>query len=156
MIKDAIRKDLTQAMKNKETLKVSTLRMMLAEIVTKEKEKEKGNPVDGEVAVKIFYTMIKKREESARLYEEAERDDSAQTERGEIDVIKGYLPPQLGEDEIREEAKKIIAEVGAHDLKGLGKVMGILSKKLSGKASGGETSRIVKEELEKLQQENES
>ena len=154
MIKDAIRKDLTQAMKKKETLKVSTLRMMLAEIVTK--EKEKGNPVDGEVAVKIFYTMIKKREESARLYEEAERDDSAQTERGEIDVIKGYLPPQLGEDEIREEAKKIIAEVGAHDLKGLGKVMGILSKKLSGKASGGETSRIVKEELEKLQQENES
>ena len=95
-------------MKNKETLKVSTLRMMLAEIVTKEKEKEKGNPVDGEVAVKIFYTMIKKREESARLYEEAERDDSAQKERGEIDVIKGYLPPQLGEDEIREEAKKII------------------------------------------------
>ena len=152
MIKDAIRKDLTQAMKNKETLKVSTLRMMLAEIVTK--EKEKGESIDDEAAVKVFYTMIKKREESARLYGEAGREDSAQKEKEEIGVIKSYLPPQLGEDEIREEAKKVIAEVGAHDLKGLGKVMGILSKTLSGKASGGEMSRIVKEELEKLQQED--
>lgn len=152
MIKDAIRKDLTQAMKNRETLKVSTLRMMLADIVTK--EKEKGIPIDGEAAAKVFYTMIKKREESARLYDEAGREESAQKEKGEIDIIKRYLPAQLGEDEIREKARKVIAEVGARDLKGLGKVMGILSKTLSGKASGGETSRIVKEELEKLQQED--
>lgn len=151
MIKDAIRKDLTQAMKNKETLKVSTLRMMLAEMVTK--EKEKGLPIDDESAVKVFYTMIKKREESAKLYEEAGREELAQQEKGEVDVIKRYLPPQLGEDEIRQEARKVITEVGARDLKGLGKVMGILSKRVSGKASGGETSRIVKEELEKLQQE---
>lgn len=152
MIKDAIRKDLTQAMKNRETLKVSTLRMMLADIVTK--EKEKGVPIDDEAAAKVFYTMIKKREESARLYDEAGREESAQKEKGEIDIIKRYLPAQLGEDEIREEARKVIAEVGARDLKGLGKVMGILSKTLSGRASGGETSRIVKEELEKLQQED--
>ena len=151
MIKDGIRKDLTNAMKNRETLKVSTLRMMLAEIVTK--EKEKGESIEDETALRIFYSMIKKREEAARVFGEAGREESAQKEKEEIDIIKNYLPLQLSEGEIREEAKRVIAEVGAHDLKGMGKVMGALSKKLLGKASGSEMSRIVKEELEKLQQE---
>ena len=151
MIKDGIRKDLTNAMKNRETLKVSTLRMMLAEIVTK--EKEKGESIEDETALRIFYSMIKKREEAARIFGEAGREESAQKEKEEIDIIKNYLPPQLSEGEIRDEAKRVIAEVGAHDLKGMGKVMGALSKKLLGKASGSEMSRIVKEELEKLQQE---
>jgi uncharacterized protein YqeY len=61
------------------------------------------------------------------------------------------MPAQLTDDEIRAEARAVIAETGATDLKGLGKVMGILSKKLSGKASGGDMSRIVREELEKAQ-----
>ncbi len=147
MIKDSVRENLTKAMKNREALKVSTLRMMLAEMINK--EKEKGNAIDDETAVKIFYTMIKKREEAARQFGEAGREESAKKEREEIEIIKDYLPPQLGEDEIREEARKVIAEVEAHDLKGLGKVMGVLSKRLSGKASGGEVSRIVKEELGK-------
>jgi len=151
MIKDEIRKDLTNAMKNREPLKVSTLRMMLAEIVTK--EKEKGESIEDEAALRIFYSMIKKREEAARVFGEAGREESAQKEKEEIDIIKNYLPPQLSESEIRDEAKRVIAEVGAHDLKGMGKVMGDLSKKLLGKASGSEMSRIVKEELEKLQQE---
>jgi uncharacterized protein YqeY len=147
MIKDTIRKDLTQALKNKETLKVSTLRMMLAEIVNK--EKEKGQDIDEDAAVKVFFTMIKKREEAAKQYEDAGRADSAKKERDESVIIKGYLPPQLGEEEIRKAAQEVISQVGAQDLKGLGKVMGILSKQLSGKASGAEISRIVKEELEK-------
>jgi len=147
MIKEKVREHLTKALKNREELKVSTLRMMLAEMVNK--EKEKGNAIDDETAVKIFYTMIKKREEAARQFGGAGREESAEKEREEIEIIKDYLPPQLGEDEIREEARKVIAEVGAQDLKGMGKVMGELSKRLSGKASGGEMSRIVKEELGK-------
>ena len=149
MIKDEIRNDLTKALKNREALKVSSLRMMLAELV--HKEKEKGESIVDEAAVKVFYTMIKKREEAAVHYKDAGREDAAQKEKEEIVIINSYLPPQLGEDEIREEAKKVIAEVGVQDLKGLGKVMSILSKKLSGKASGREMSRIVKEEIEKLQ-----
>ena len=147
MIKEKVREDLTRAMKNKEALKVSTLRMMLAEMINKEKEKEKGETINDEAAVKIFYSMIKKREEAAEYYQKAGREESAKKEREETGIIKGYLPLQLGEDEIREEAKKVIAEAGAHDLKALGKVMGILSKRLAGKVSGGEMSRIVKEEL---------
>ncbi len=147
MIKDRVRENLTKAIKNREALKVSTLRMMLAEMVNK--EKEKGNAIDAEAAVKIFYTMIKKREEAARHFGEAGREESAKKEKEEIEIIKDYLPPQLGEDEIREEVRKVIVEVEAQDLKGMGKVMGVLSKRLSGKASGGEVSRIVKEELGK-------
>ena len=150
MIKDEIRKDLTEAIKSRESLKVSTLRMMLAEMVNK--EKEKGQSINDEITLKVFYSMIKKREEAAKHYKEAGREESAQQEKEEIDIIKSYLPPQLDEEEIRKEANTVIAGVGAHDLKGMGKVMGILSKKLSGKASGSEMSRIVKEELEKLQQ----
>ena len=147
MTKDKIRENLTKAIKNREALKVSTLRMMLAEMVNK--EKEKGNAIDEEAAVKIFYTMIKKREEAARHFGEAGREESAKKEKEEIEIIKDYLPPQLGEDAIREEVRKVIVEVEAQDLKGMGKVMGVLSKRLSGKASGGEVSRIVKEELGK-------
>ena len=147
MIKETIRKDLTQALKSKEALKVSTLRMMLAEIVNK--EKEKGETIEEDAAVKVFFTMIKKREEAAKQFEDAGRGDSAQKERDESEIIKGYLPPQLDEEEIRTAAREVIAQVGAHDLKGLGKVMGVLSKQLAGKASGAEISRIVKDELEK-------
>ena len=67
-------------------------------------------------------------------------------------IIKAYLPPQLSEDEIRTAAREVISQVGANDMKGLGKVMGVLSKQLSGKASGAEISRVVKDELGKLTQ----
>ena len=149
MMQERIRKDLTAAMKGKQELKVSTLRMMLAELVNK--EKEKGDPVTEDAAVKVFFSMIKKREDAAAQFEAVGRKDTADKEREEIVIIKAYMPAQLSDDEIRAEARAVIAETGATDLKGLGKVMGILSKKLSGKASGGDMSRIVREELEKAQ-----
>ncbi len=147
MIKEKIRKDLTAAMKEKQELKVSTLRMMLAELVNK--EKEKGDPITEDAAVKVFFSMIKKREDAAAQFEAVGRKDVADKERGEIVFIKAYMPAQLSDDEIRAEAREVIAQTGVTDMKGLGKVMGILSKKLSGKASGGDMSRIVREELEK-------
>lgn len=150
MIKETIRKDLTAAMKEKQELKVSTLRMMLAELVNK--EKEKGESITEDAAVKVFFSMIKKREDAATQFEAAGRKDAAQKERDEIVIIRAYLPEQLSDDEIRAAAREVIAQTGVADLKGLGKVMGILSKKLSGKASGGDMSRIVKEELEKCSQ----
>jgi len=149
MITDRIRKDLTQSLKNKQDLRVSTLRMMLAGIVNK--EKEKGEAISEEAAVKVFFSMIKQREDAAQQFSDAGREDSARKEKEEITIIRDYLPPQLGEDEIRAAVKEVIAEVGARDLKGMGAVMGVLSKKLSGKASGGDMSRIVKEELAKGQ-----
>jgi hypothetical protein len=147
MIKEKIRKDLTAAMKEKQELRVSTLRMMLAELVNK--EKEKGDSITEDAAVKVFFSMIKRREDAAAQFEGVGRKDAADKEREEIVIIKAYLPAQLSDDEIRTEAREVIAQTGVADMKGLGKVMGILSKKLSGKASGGDMSRIVREELEK-------
>ena len=149
MIKDTLTKDLTVAMKHKETLRVSIIRMMLAEIVRK--EKEKGISIDDETTVKVLYGMIKKGEEAAAQFEAAGRKDAAEKERAEVEIIKSYLPRQLSVDEIRGEALKVIAETGVRDLKGVGKVMGVLSKCLSGKAAGNEMSKVVREELEKLQ-----
>jgi len=94
--------------------------------------------------------MIKKREDAAMQFEGVGRKEAAQKERDEIVIIRAYMPTQLTEDEIRLQAREVIAQAGVSDLKGLGKVMGILSKQLSGRASGGDMSRIVKEELEKL------
>ncbi len=149
MIKDTLTKDLTVAMKHKETLRVSIIRMMLAEIVRK--EKEKGISIDDETTVKVLYGMIKKGEEAAAQFEAAGRKDAAEKERAEVEIIKSYLPRQLSVDEIRGEALKVIAETGVRDLKGVGKVMGVLSKRLLGKAAGNEMSKVVREELEKLQ-----
>jgi uncharacterized protein YqeY len=136
-------------MKHKETLRVSIIRMMLAEIVRK--EKEKGISIDDETTVKVLYGMIKKGEEAAAQFEAAGRKDAAEKERAEVEIIKSYLPRQLSVDEIRGEALKVIAETGVRDLKGVGKVMGVLSKRLLGKAAGNEMSKVVREELEKLQ-----
>lgn len=147
MIKEKIRKELTAAMKEKQELRVSTLRMMLAELVNK--EKEKGDSITEDAAVKVFFSMIKKREDAASQFEAVGRKDAADKEREEIVIIRAYLPAQLTEDEIRAEVREAISQTGVTDIKGLGKVMGILSKKLSGRASGGDMSRIVKEELEK-------
>jgi len=120
---------------------------MLAELVNK--EKEKGDSITEDAAVKVFFSMIKRREDAAAQFEGVGRKDAADKEREEIVIIKAYLPAQLSDDEIRTEAREVIAQTGVADMKGLGKVMGILSKKLSGKASGGDMSRIVREELEK-------
>ncbi len=147
MIKDRVRSDLQEAMKQKETIRVSTLRMMLAEMINK--EKEKGQSIDDDTALRLVFSMIKKREEAITFYDAAGRREAAAREREEIAILKDYLPVQLSEDELRAEVQKTIAELGVNDLKGLGKVMGVLSKRLSGKATGSDMSRVVREELEK-------
>jgi uncharacterized protein YqeY len=144
-IKDRLRKELHQAMKNKDAFRTGTIRMMMAEITNK--EKETGNPASEEDTHKIFYTMLRKRNEAISQYQQGKREDLAQKERAEMDIIETFLPQQLAEEEIRKEAQAVIAETGAEDMKAMGKVMGILTKKLAGKAQGGVISRIVKEEL---------
>jgi uncharacterized protein YqeY len=146
-MKDRIRKDLTEAMKAKDAARVSALRMILSEMTVK--EKEKGVTLTDEVVTKVFFSMIKKRKEAIDQFGKGGREDLAKREEAEIKVIEHYLPPQLSPDEIRKEARQAIEDLGVSDVKGLGKVMSILSKKLSGKAEGAVISRIVKEELKK-------
>jgi uncharacterized protein YqeY len=148
-VKSRISQDLRAAMKAREALRVSTLRLILSEI--ERKEKEKGLPASEEAIIQILYSMIKKRKEAIDLFMKGGRQDLADKETQEIPIIESYLPKQLGEDEIRQEARAAIAELGATSAREMGKVMGVLSKKLAGQAQGSAISRIVKEELQKLQ-----
>jgi len=147
-VKNRIRQDLTAAMKAREVLRVSTLRLILSEI--ERKEKEKGLPAEQEAIIQILYTMIKKRKEAIELFIKGGRQDLADKEEKEIPIVESYLPQQMHEDEIRQEVLATIAELGVGSVKEIGKVMGVLSKKLAGKAQGSAISRIVKEELQKL------
>ena len=117
--------------------------------VGRRKEKEKGEPVGEQDAFRVFYSMLRKREDAINQYQKAKREDLAQKEMAEMDIIKEFLPQQLNEEEIRGEAQMVIVELGAEDMKSMGKVMGILTKKLAGRAQGGVISKIVKEELSK-------
>ncbi|MFQ6110587.1 MAG: GatB/YqeY domain-containing protein [Nitrospinota bacterium] len=137
--------DLTRAMKQKDTLRTSTLRMILTQI--SHKQKEKGQEVDEGQIVKLLYTMLKQRREAAEQYERAGRSDLAEKERAEMGIIEGYLPAQLDTEEIRAEARRAIEELGASSMRDMGKVMGFLTKKLAGQASGSAISEVVKEEL---------
>ena len=146
-MEDKLRLELHQAMKNKDSLRTSTLRMMMAELTNK--KKETGKPISEEDIYKVFYSMLRKREDAICEYQEAKREDLAQKEKAEMEIIREFLPKQLNEEEIRKETELVIAEVGAEDIKSMGKVMGILTKKLAGRAQGGVISKIVKEELSK-------
>ncbi len=148
-MKAKISQDLKTAMKQKDALRLSTLRLMLAEI--ERKEKEKGLPAENEAIIQLLYSMIKKRKEAIDLFIKGGRNDLADKEQKEIQIIETYLPKQMSEDEIRHEALATISELGARSVKELGKIMGVLSKKLAGKAQGSIISRIVKEELQKLE-----
>ena len=143
-MKERLRSELHQAMKNKDSLRTGTIRMMMAELTNKEKE---GKPIEEQDVHKVFFGMLRKREEAIEEFIKAKRDDLAEKEKAEMEIIKEFLPKQMSEEEIRKEARKIIAEAGAKGMKSMGQVMGILTKKLTGRASGSILSKIVKEEL---------
>ena len=146
-MKNRISQDLKEAMKARDALRVSTLRLIISEI--ERKEKEKGLPAQEEAIIQILYSMIKKRKEAIELFIKGGRQDLADKETKEIPIIESYLPNQMSEDEIRQEVLSTIAESNAKSVKEVGKVMGVLSKKLAGKAQGSAISQIAKEELQK-------
>jgi hypothetical protein len=147
-MKERISQDIKKAMKAKEVLRLSTLRMALADF--QKKEKEKGEPVKDEEAIQIIQSMIRKRKDSVEQYRKAGREELAQKEEQEITILNEYLPEQMSEEQVRDLAIKTISELGVTGPKEMGRVMGSLVKQLSGKADGGTISRIVKEELQKL------
>lgn len=144
-MKEKVRLELHRAMKNKDAFRAGTLRLIIAEIVKKEKE-GRGELTEQDVA-KVLFGMLRQREDSITQFENAGRNDLAQTEAAEIKIVQEFLPQQLSEDEIKKEAQKVISEVGAEDMKSMGKVMGILTNRLAGKAQGGVISKIVKDLL---------
>ncbi len=144
-IREALAEDMKAAMRAKETLRLSTIRMARAEILNK--DKESGEETSQKDILKLMQSMVKKREEAAEQYAAAGREDLAQKERDEIRFIQGYLPAQMEDAEIEAAAQAVIEETGASSMKDMGKVMGMLTRKLAGRATGARISQAVRKLL---------
>ena len=143
-IKEKMAQDLKEAMKSGETFKRDTLRLLNSAL--KQVEVDKRIVLSHEDVISILKSAFKQREDALESYLNAKRDDLAQKEKQEMDIILSYLPKQLSDEELRDAVKGIIAEVGAKDGKDLGKVMGA-AKKLSAIADGKRISAMAKELL---------
>lgn len=146
-LKQQIDSDIKSAMlaKNKEEL--MALRSIKSLILLAETEKGVTAEINSEAESKLLMKAAKQRKESAEIFQKEGRDELAQKELLELEVISRYLPKQLSEAEITAEVKKIIEQVGAKGPQDMGKVMGTATKQLAGKADGKMISEIVKKIL---------
>ena len=146
-LRATIDNDIKKAMlaKNKEEL--DALRSIKAMILLSETEKGGSGDLAADVENKLLMKAAKQRKESAEIFQKEGRQDLAQRENQQLEIISRYLPKQLSEAEITTELKAIIAQVGAKGPQDLGKVMGTATKSLAGKADGRLISEIVKKLL---------
>lgn len=148
-LKEKIRNDLKEALKKREELKISTLKILLSSITNSEiqlRKKEEGLS-DGETQ-KIIKSEAKKRKEAAEAYEKGARQELAEKEKNELAILKSYLPEQLSDEEIGKTVKETIAELDAENADDFGKVIKKVMEKTKGQADGNKVSEIIKKLLE--------
>jgi uncharacterized protein YqeY len=145
-LEEKINADIKSAMLAKEATKLEALRAMKSAILLLKTSPE-GYTDESET--KALQKMVKQRKETADIYKTQNRADLAETELFQAGIIEFYLPKQMSEDEIKAEVAKIIASVGATSPADMGKVMGVATKQLAGKADGKIVSSFVKELLSK-------
>lgn len=134
------------AMKAKDTVALASLRSIKSEILNHKTSGSGGDLQEAE-ELKLVQKLIKQRKDSAQLYQEQNREDLAKEELDQVAILQEFLPKQLSEEEILAHVKAIISDVGANSMKDMGKVMGMASKQMAGKAEGATISKIVKAEL---------
>ena len=144
-LKAQITEDMKTAMRAKDQARLSTIRLLQAAI--KQKEVDERVELDDAMVVAIVDKMIKQRKDSIAAYEGAGRQDLADQEKAEIDVIKAYLPERMSAEEIASAVQAIVTEAGATGPGDMGKVMGIVKTRLAGKADMGQVSAAVKAAL---------
>ena len=144
---DQVSNDIKSAMLAKDKVKLEALRGIKKEFLEAKTAKGADGELSDEVAMKILAKMVKQRKERAQIYTEQNRPDLAEPELAEAAVIETYLPKQMTEEELTEALKAIIAQVGATTPQEMGKVMGVATKQLAGRADGRAISAKVKELL---------
>jgi uncharacterized protein YqeY len=144
-LQDRLVEDIKDAMRQKDELRRTTLRMIRSAI--QYEEIAKREPLDDTGVVDILSRMVRQHQESITEFQRGNRPDMVEREEAELAIVRNYLPEQLSDDEITELARKIIADVGAAGPGDMGKVMGQLMPQVRGKADGGEVSRVVTELL---------
>lgn len=146
---DQISEDIKKAMLAREKVRLEALRGIKKEFLEAKTAKGAGGELSDEKAISILVKMVKQRKESAKIYQDNKRPELAENELAEASVIEEYLPAQLSDDELTAEIEKIIARTGAQGPQDMGKVMGVATKALAGKAEGRAISAKVKELLNK-------
>lgn len=163
MLKDKIKAEIRSALKSGKKEKVIVLRMLLSNIINKEKEKRyklaKENPgleetelqeqseLQDKEVLGLIFSEVKKRRDTIADFRKGDRKDLANKEEKEIKILERYLPEQLSESEIKEKAVKTINELGATDIKDIGKVMALLITRLKGRARGDIVNKVVRDLL---------
>lgn len=144
-LKAQINEDMKSAMRAKDPLKLSTVRLLLAAI--KQQEVDTREDVSDEGVLSIVTKMVKQRKDSAKIYQDANRQDLADKELAEITVLETYLPEALSTEAIAALISAAIVESQAEGMKDMGKVMAIIKPKVVGQADMGEISRLIKNAL---------
>lgn len=143
-----INNDIKAAMISKDKKKLAALRAIKAALLLEKTGKDiNAGEIPETVELKLLQKLVKQRRESAEVYIQQNRADLAEDEVFEADIIQAYLPQQMDEDILRKEIKEIIEITGASNMKDMGKVMGLASKKFAGKADNKMISSLVKELL---------
>ncbi|MEE1233500.1 MAG: GatB/YqeY domain-containing protein [Phocaeicola sp.] len=144
---DQISNDIKEAMKAKDKVKLETLRNVKKCFLEAKTAPGANDTLTDEAAMKIMQKLVKQGKDSAAVYTEQGRNDLAEAELAQVQVIEAYLPKQLSAEELEAKLKDIIAQVGATSAKDMGKVMGVATKELAGLAEGRAISAKVKELL---------
>ena len=147
MLFDQISNDIKEAMKARDKVRLEALRNIKKVFIEAKTAPGANDTLEDAQALKILQKLAKQGHDSADLYTSQNRPDLAEEEMAQVNVIESYLPKQMSEEEIEAVVKEIIAQTGAQSMKDMGKVMGIASKQLAGKADGKKISEIVKKLL---------
>ena len=146
-LEQKLQSDLTNAIKSRDTIRMHTIKGIKTAIMETKTAKNGKKDLEDSDIVKIIQKLAKTRKETGELYKSNNRQDLADIEFGELNVLETYLPKMLSEDEIRTIVDKTISELGVTDMKGMGRVMGTINKSYAGQVDGSMVSRIVKERL---------
>ena len=146
-LKDRLRADLNDAMRSRDQVRLRTLRMALTSITNEEVAGTSARDLSDEEIVKVLTREARKRREAAEAFGAAGRAEQAAAERAEGDVLAGYLPAQLGDDELAELVAAAIAETGVTGMKSMGQVMKTLTPRVGGRADGARVAAEVRRRL---------
>jgi uncharacterized protein YqeY len=146
-LKEQLRTDLTAAMKARDETRTRTLRMAMTSIRNEEVSGDSARDLDDDEVLKIIGREAKRRREAAAAFADAGRDEQAAAERAEEEVLSGYLPAQLSDDELASIVADAIAETGASGPAGIGRVMKAVTPKVAGRADGSRVAALVRGQL---------
>jgi uncharacterized protein YqeY len=144
-LKARITEDMKSAMKAKEAGRLAAIRLLLAAI--KQKEVDERVELDDAAIAAVIEKLVKQRKDSVTQYEAANRQDLADIEKAEIDILSAYLPEKMSSEEVAAAVAAAVAQTGAKGPADMGKLMGVLKPQLAGKADMAEVSKLVKAAL---------